>query len=85
MGLMVLASELFMMMINVCAAEVVGRGGGEGGVQAFASVLCVYMMMMNGGLPLHALPVSAACKHREMIWADTLSCSLMQLYIQSTK
>lgn len=38
MGLMVLASELFMMMINVCAAEK-GRGGGEGGVQAF---VCVY-------------------------------------------
>lgn len=84
MGLMVLASELFMMMINVCAAEK-GRGDGEGGVQAFASVLCVYVMMMNGGLPLRALPMSAACKHREMIWADTLSCSLMQLYIQSTK
>lgn len=48
--------------------------------------VCVcLMMMMNGGLPLHALPMSTACKHREMIWADTLSCSLMQLYIQSTK
>lgn len=45
--------------------------------------LCVYMMMMNGGLSLRALPVSTACKHREMIWADTLSCSLMQLYILS--
>lgn len=30
MGLMVLASELFMMMINVCAVEK-GRGGGGGG------------------------------------------------------
>ena len=47
--------------------------------------VCVCVMMMNGGLPLHALPMSTACKHREMIWADTLSCSLMQLYIQSTK
>lgn len=48
-------------------------------------VECVYMMMMNGGHPLHALPVSTARKHREMIWVDTLSCSLMQLYILSTK
>lgn len=79
MGLMVLASELFMMMINVCAQ------GGGGGCQGMCVWLCVYLMMMNGGLPLHALPMSTACKHREMIWADTLSCSLMQLYIQFTK
>lgn len=26
--------------------------------------------------------MSTARKHREMIWADTLSCSLMQLYIE---
>lgn len=79
MGLMVLASELFMMMINVCVQG--GEGGGGGGCRC----ICVCMMMMNGGLSLHALPMSTACKHREMIWADTLSCSLMQLYILSTK
>lgn len=78
MGLMVLASELFMMMINVCV-----QGGGGGGRRCMC--VCVRVMMMNGGLPLHALPMSTACKHREMIWADTLSCSLMQLYILSTK
>lgn len=80
MGLMVLASELFMMMINVCV-----QGGRWRASVRLCVCGCVYMMMMNGGLPLHALPVSTACKHREMIWADTLSCSLMQLYILSTK
>lgn len=79
MGLMVLASELFMMMINVCV-----QGAGRRWVSMQE---CVYvrMMMMNGGLHFHALPMSTACKHKEMIRADTLSCSLMQLYILSTR
>lgn len=47
-------------------------------------VYVVYMMMMNGGKHLHARLVSTVSKHREMIWGDTLSCSLMQLYFLST-
>lgn len=74
---------------NKCVCREVERLR-KGGVQAFAGVLCVcvslcefvwvyVMMMMNGGLSPLTLPVSTACKHREIIWADMLSCSLMQL------
>lgn len=72
MGLMVLVSELLVMMINVYVQT---AGGG---------CWCVCVMKMNGVRPPLTLPMSTVHKHREMIWDDILSCSLMQLYIPST-
>lgn len=79
-------SELFMMMINASAERWSGCEGEESRhlrVRRMRECECVsvrvHVMMMNGGLSRLALPVSTACKHREIIWADTLSCSLMHL------
>lgn len=81
-------SELFMMMINASAERWSGCEGEESRhlrvrrvcvseCECVSVSVRVRVMMMNGGLSPLALPVSTACKHREIIWADTLSCSLM--------